>query len=42
MLKLWNYAKYIENYVSNKRQVLFANISAMKARIFMKLYMVVN
>ena len=37
MLKFWKYGKYIENQDLNKRQYCFANISATKASIFMKL-----
>ena len=37
------YQKYIENQLLKTiHQYCFANISAMKARIFMKFYMVVN
>ena len=38
-MKIW---KYIENYGVNKCQYCFANISAKKAQIFMKFYMVFN
>ena len=42
MLKLWKYAKCIENYGFNKCQYCFANISATKTQIFTKFYMVVK
>ena len=42
MLKLWKYAKCVENYGLNICQYCFANISATKAQISMKFYMVVN
>ena len=40
MLKLWKYAKYIENLGLNKHQYYFANISATKAWSFMKFYVI--
>ena len=42
LLKLWKYAKCIENQGLNKQQYCFANISTRKARIFMKFCVVVK